>query len=125
LKVLGDAYIKLGMFKTALDVFERLGLWKDVVMCHVTVGNAGMAEEVARNLLRRDDSCPDHWCLLGYATGKMENFEKAWQVSNGRCAEAKRAIGNMLFQRKKYGECLEHYRAAVLLSSTNFQTWLR
>ncbi|CAG0922959.1 unnamed protein product, partial [Notodromas monacha] len=123
-RLLGDVYVSLGLMKSALEVFFSAGMWKDAVLCHVAVGNARMAEDLARELLAEEET-PDAWCLVGCATKKAEDFEKAWELSEGRCVEAKRCLGNISFERKEFEESLKHYQDASNVTGIDFGIWFR
>ena len=59
--------MSLGAVQSALEIYERLELWQEVVRCYCAVGRKGKAEEVVRGELAKGET-PIMWCLLGDVT---------------------------------------------------------
>ena len=59
--------MSLGSVQSALEIYERLEMWTEVVECLSAGGRKGRAEEVVRGRLAVAES-PVMWCLLGDVT---------------------------------------------------------
>ncbi|KAJ3262086.1 hypothetical protein HK103_003929 [Boothiomyces macroporosus] len=79
-KELGERYVSIGVTRSALEIFERLQLWENVIHCHQMLEQTKKAEELIRTLLETSNS-PKLWCLLGDVTNDIAYYEKAWEVS--------------------------------------------
>ena len=105
---LGQSLMNVGAVKSALDIFLPLKLWEDILACYYLQQRRDKAEEIARDLVKKDPS-PKHWCILGDATNDIQCYEEAWKVSKGHYARAKRSIGLLYFQKKKVLLNLHHF----------------
>ena len=59
--------VSLGLLKEALEVYQRLELWEEIIVCYQAVGRGGKAEEIIRHQLSLKET-PIMWCLLGDVT---------------------------------------------------------
>ena len=93
-----DKYLKLGAVRAALELYEGLGLWEDVIECYAALDWAGRAERLVRRCLAVRPH-PRLWCLLGGITNRDEYYERGWELSGGRFAKAQLALGRRAFER--------------------------
>eukprot|EP00178_Gracilaria_changii_P024774 TRINITY_DN749_c0_g1_i1.p1 TRINITY_DN749_c0_g1~~TRINITY_DN749_c0_g1_i1.p1 ORF type:complete len:974 (-),score=175.29 TRINITY_DN749_c0_g1_i1:14614-17535(-) len=54
-KELAIAFGRMGLVRSAMEIFEQLGYWDELVDCHRLIGNLGAAEELVRKELDRLD----------------------------------------------------------------------
>lgn len=54
-KELAISFGKMGLVKSAMDIFEKLEYWDELVDCHRLIGNLGAAEALVRTQLDRLD----------------------------------------------------------------------
>ena len=64
---LAAVLVSLGSVQSALEIYERLEMWTEVVECLCAGGRKGRAEEVVRERLGVAET-PIMWCLLGDVT---------------------------------------------------------
>lgn len=58
----------MGANQGALEVYERLHLWDEVIACCQVIGRHGQAERVIRERMKMEGETDRLWCLLGDAT---------------------------------------------------------
>ncbi|VVC94357.1 unnamed protein product, partial [Leptidea sinapis] len=121
---LADLYLSLGLVKAALEEYQRLQLWEDIVVCYTMLQLRHKAAEVIKQQIDIQPSVK-LYCLLGDATDDESCYEKAWEFSMNRSSRAQRHWGNYLFDHKRYEECIPHYEKSVEINSIQEGVWLR
>ncbi|XP_063822025.1 tetratricopeptide repeat protein 27 [Ostrinia nubilalis] len=121
---LADLYLSMGLVKAALELFRRLQLWEDVIVCYTMLQLRHKAAEVIQQQIEINPTVK-LYCLLGDATDDISCYEKAWDFSNHKSSRAQRHWGNFLFDHKRYRECIPHYEASVAINSIQESVWLR
>lgn len=122
---LAGRYASLGVIRSALEIYERIELWQEVVHCWGALGRQDKGIEVIRDLLLGRKLETEHaitakkmasrdeqtnirlntarnaklWCLLGdlEVEHAEEHYTKAWEVSGRSSARAARSLGGMAF----------------------------
>nr|AAO85529.1 unknown [Trypanosoma cruzi] len=74
------------LFKTALDAYEQVLDWENIIKCCKALDKRKRAESLARELLETDPCNPFLWVALGEATRDASHLWKAWDLSNHRSA---------------------------------------
>ncbi|XP_013194143.2 tetratricopeptide repeat protein 27 [Amyelois transitella] len=121
---LADLYLSLGLSKAALEEYQRLQLWEDVIVCYTILQLRHKAAEVIQQQINIKPTVK-LYCLLGDATDDVSCYEKAWEFSNHRSSRAQRHWGNYLFSRKEYEQCIPHFEKSVEINSIQESVWLR
>jgi tetratricopeptide (TPR) repeat protein len=98
---LADRYAKLGVYGSAAEMYTELEAWDEVVQCYRALERPNRAEEIVRERLKVLET-PAMWTALGDLTQDAECYNKAWALSKGRYARAKRSLGRLAFRNKKY-----------------------
>ena len=67
-------------------------------------------------------------CRLGELKGNTQLMERAWELSGHHYARAKRHLGDFLYEKNQFAECIPHYKEAVsggfeLFSAVFFCLW--
>ncbi|KAG9101847.1 hypothetical protein FRC06_002550 [Ceratobasidium sp. 370] len=145
---LAHRYLSIGVVKSALEIFERLEMWEEVVRCYQSIEQRGRALEIVRDLLEgrkaeadivlargrgkvvgreRMDTAREAklWCLLGEldAPNSLAHYTRAWDVSGGTSARAARALGGYHFARGEYGQSIPHLQKATGMQPLNLRAW--
>ncbi|KAG8683841.1 hypothetical protein FRC08_014037 [Ceratobasidium sp. 394] len=145
---LAHRYLSIGVVKSALEIFERLEMWEEVVRCYQSIEQRDRALEIVRDLLEgrkaeadvvlargrgkaggreRMDTAREAklWCLLGEldAPNSLAHYTRAWEVSGGTSARAARALGGYHFARGEYAESILHLRKATGMQPLNLRAW--
>lgn len=121
---LAKMLMRLGCVKTALEIFERLHLWEDVIICYNDLQMRQRSAEVIRKEMEKGET-PKLWCLLGDATDDIECYNKAWELSKHKSGRAQRCLGNYYYVRKEYTTAIEHYEISLKINTLQFPVWQR
>ncbi|RZF41444.1 hypothetical protein LSTR_LSTR000158 [Laodelphax striatellus] len=121
---IANILISLGAISSALDVFLRLKMWEQVVTCYNYLKLRHKAAEVIRQEMEKKETVK-LWCLLGDATDDVNCYEKAWQMSGEKSAQAQRHWAHYYFERRKYAESIPHFEASLANNSIQLQLWFR
>lgn len=62
-------------------------------------------------------------CLVGEMKRDHTWFEKAWDLSNGRCSKAMRNLGRYYFFENKFKEATECFEKSLKLNKLYPDTW--
>lgn len=148
-KELARRYLSLGVVRSALEIFERLEMWEDVVKCYGALESPERGIMIVRDLLEGRKEEADAvlsrgkpisestrmsldatrqaklWCLLGdlEPANAMEHYEKAWRVSNETSGRAMRALGGCYFARTEYRKAMECLKRAVKIHPLISKSW--
>ncbi|MCO5565459.1 hypothetical protein L7F22_019132 [Adiantum nelumboides] len=146
---LAKRYAALGVLKSALEIFERVELWQEVVQCWGALGRQDKGIEVLRDLLQGKKDESDHvisskkdrsqhvqvqlnsarqaklWCLLGdlEVEKATEHYTQAWNVSSKRSARAARSLGAVAFAASDFGKATIWLRRALKIQPLYARTW--
>ena len=150
---LAKRYAGLGVTRSALEIYQAVEMWEEVVQCLYNLGRQEEGIEVVRDLLegrkmeaseslarrKQGDAAPSScakarmnsareaklWCLLGdlETEHSIEHYQKAWQVSSQSSARAARALGGIYFARQDYQGTVDWLRSALSLNPLFMKTW--
>lgn len=149
---LARRYVSLGVLRSALEIFERVELWEEVVQCLGLLGRHADATELLHELLSgrkleadvqlQQKRMASHastlqparfarareaklWCLLGdLAPDKAEaHYTRAWDVSDASSARAARSLGGMYFALQEYTKAVHWLRRAVRINTLFTRSW--
>ncbi|XP_014292840.3 tetratricopeptide repeat protein 27 [Halyomorpha halys] len=116
--------VSTGSFQSALDLFLKLQLWDEVIACYNYLKLRHKAAEVIREQLKKGETVK-LLCSLGDATDDVQCYERAWELSNHKSAQAKRHWGMFYFNKKMYNECIEHFKQSLAINSLQIAIWFR
>lgn len=97
---LGERYLSLGVAATALQIFEPLELWDNIIQCYQIMNKKEKGEEIVRKRLEEEPT-PLLWCILGDLTDKEEYYENSWELSNHHFARAQRSLARIYLTKKQ------------------------
>ena len=147
-KELAQRFLSLGVVKSALEIFERLEMWEEVVKCYGALDKPKNGIVIVRELLegrkteaeavisrgksngqRRvvEDAAREAklWCLLGdlEPDNAVDHYERAWTVSKETSGRAMRSLGGYYFARKKFPEAIVSLKRAVKINPLLTRSW--
>lgn len=145
---LAARWVSLGGLKTALEIYERLGMFAEVALCLAGTEQDEKAIKVVRKLLfepsttvhqgeSSDDDvaytgsertslpseAPRLFCILGDLEDQPQHYERAWSVSKGHYARAQRALGKYYVRRKQSRAAAEAYVKSLEVNRLSSSTW--
>lgn len=114
----------MGSTKSALEVFLRLEMWDEVIVCYNQLELRHKAAEIIQQQLDKT-STPRLWCLLGDATDDVDCYHKALELSGNKNARAFRCLGMHHYYKKDYIACIPHLEKSLERSSYQLDVLLR
>ncbi|KAG0250795.1 hypothetical protein BG011_008075 [Mortierella polycephala] len=122
-KELAEQYMSLGVIRSALEIFERLELWEDVISCHQFLDQSDKAKAKCLELLEKTPKNAQLLCILGDLDQDPERYKEAWEVSGRRFARAQRSLGSYYFKREEYEPAKECYQLALKINPLFENSW--
>ncbi|KAG1735021.1 hypothetical protein EDB19DRAFT_1725621 [Suillus lakei] len=141
-------FLTLGVVKSALEIFERLEMWEEVVKCWQSLERTDKAVAIVRDLLEgrkeevesvilRGKDLPSRrgkldsarqaklWCLLGdlEPDNAVEHYERAWVLSKETSGRAMRSLGGYYFARGEFEKAIPCLQRAVKINPLLSRSW--
>ncbi|KAL1131101.1 hypothetical protein AAG570_012338 [Ranatra chinensis] len=114
----------VGSIQSALDLYLKLQMWEEVINCYNQMKLRHKAAEVIREQMKKGETVK-LLCYLGDATDDVAMYEKAWELSEHRSAQAQRHWGMFYFNRKNYAESIDHLKESLKINSLQVSMWFR
>jgi hypothetical protein len=103
-KNLAQMYQHMVMYMSAYELLKDVELSEDAIKCLYMSGRETQALEVANEVLARyeldgihDPKYANMLCMLGDVKRDPRLYDKAWEVSDKRCARAMRSLAKWKF----------------------------
>ena len=142
-------FFSLGVVKSALEIFERLEMWEEVVKCWQSLEQPKKGIAIVRDLLEgrkaeadiviaREKASSDArkqtldatreaklWCLLGdlEPENAADWYNKAWEISKHTSGRAMRSLGGYYFARGEYASAITCLQRAVAINPLLSRSW--
>ena len=148
-KELAQRFLSLGVVKSALEIFERLEMWEEVVKCYGALEKPEKGIVIVRDLLEGrkaeveavisrgksntggrqvvKDAAREAklWCILGdlEPDNAVDHYERAWTISEETSGRAMRSLGGYYFARGKFPEAIISLKRAVKINPLLTRSW--
>ncbi|KAG0014188.1 hypothetical protein BGZ80_010589 [Entomortierella chlamydospora] len=122
-KELAEQYMALGVIRSAMDIFERMELWEDVIACHQFLDQPEKAKALCRELLEKNPTHAKLICIIGDLDEDPEKYKEAWEVSGHRFARAQRSLGAYYYKRNEYALAKDAYQLALKINPLFENSW--
>ncbi|TDL30063.1 TPR-like protein [Rickenella mellea] len=142
-------FLILGVVKSAMEIFEKLEMWEEVVKCWITMERRDKGIAIVRDLLEgrkeeadavisRSKPSASHrrqildeareaklWCLLGdlEPDHALDHYERAWTLSGETSGRAMRSLGGYYFARGEFSTAIPCLKKAVSINPLLSRTW--
>ncbi|OBZ91066.1 TPR repeat-containing protein C19B12.01 [Choanephora cucurbitarum] len=120
---LARRFVSLGVLRSAVEIFERLEMWEDVISCYQMMEQPQKAKDVLTRLMEENPQSPKYWCILGDLEAEPAHWRKSWEMSNQKYARAMRSLGSYEFKRKNYESAIECYQKALTINPLFEGSW--
>ncbi|KAJ1815337.1 hypothetical protein LPJ75_002402, partial [Coemansia sp. RSA 2598] len=120
---LARRFVSLGVIRSALDIFERLEQWDEVIASFVLLGQEEVAERFVRDQLAESPDRPKLWCVLGDLKKDPDHWRHAWEISGQRYARAMRSLGAYHYQHSQFEMAAECYKKSLHLNPLFEKSW--
>lgn len=132
---LGRMWLEIGSAASALNMFEQLDMWEDIVKAYLIMKETKKALSIVQEQLKVNKT-PLFLCILGDITDEKEHYEEAWKISGNRFVRAQRSLGNIAMRKQqvstfnfskyfKFKEAIEHFEKALNLNPQYSASWFR
>lgn len=120
---LARRFVSLGVVRSAVEIFERLEMWEDVISCYQMMEQPQKAKDVLKNLMEASPNSPKYWCILGDLEAEPAHWHKSWEISNNTYARAMRSLGSYEYKRENYTAAIECYQKALEINPLFEGSW--
>lgn len=120
---LARRFVSLGVVRSAVEIFERLEMWEDVISCYQMMEQPQKAKDVLKKLMEENPNSPKYWCILGDLEAEPEHWRKSWEISNHTYARAMRSLGSYQYKRENYESAIECYQKALTINPLFEGSW--
>lgn len=114
--------VTIGSIGSALDIFVDLKMWDEVIACYNFLKLRHKAAEIIHEQMKKGETVK-LLCYLGDAIDDVSCYERAWELSNHRSAQAQRHWGMYYLHKKMYKECIEHFNLSLNINSLQITLW--
>lgn len=125
---LAEKYMSLGILKSAVEIYERLGMACETALCYAAVGDEKKAEEILLQRINENDPDARAYSILGDIKQDPSLWEKSWEI--GKYVNAKNSLAKYYFNpppksgvQPNYSATLKHLNDSLRQYPLSFETW--
>ena len=121
---LGKQFLQYGMARSALEIYQKLERWEEVIHCYIMMDEFEKAEKCILQQLEVADAPHSRlYCILGDLKNDEQYYWKAWEVSDHHNARAMRSLGALYFKKQQLTESMECYEKAFAINALFENAW--
>ncbi|CAN3375218.1 hypothetical protein DIURU_001079 [Diutina rugosa] len=125
---LAKRYMSFGAFKSAIDIYERLGMVHDAAVCYAATDDVARGIEIIKGRLATHPEDARAIAILGDFTMDPELWERSWQV--GKYAKAKASLARYWYSppsdsghQRNVDLSIKHMNQCLTVNPLNFENW--
>lgn len=125
---LAEKYMSLGILKSAVEIYERLGMACETALCYAAVGDEKKAEEVLLQRIKENELDARAYSIMGDIKQDPSLWEKSWEI--GKYVNAKNSLAKYYFNppaksgiQPNYSATLKHLNDSLRQYPLSFETW--
>ncbi|KAK6458546.1 uncharacterized protein RJT20DRAFT_6822 [Scheffersomyces xylosifermentans] len=125
---LAEKYMSLGVFKSAIDIFERLQLTCEAALCYAATDNEVEAERILIERIQKHPEDARAVSILGDVRQDPELWLKAWEI--GRYSKAKCSLSHYYYGppkssglTKNLDLALMHMNDCLTSNPLSYENW--
>lgn len=125
---LAEKYMSVGILRSAVDIYERLGMLCEAALCHAAVGDEKTAESILAKRIEDNEHDARALSILGDIRQDPNLWLKSWEI--GKYVNAKNSLARYYYNppsssglTKDYNACLKHLNESLSLFPLAFDTW--
>lgn len=126
---IGDLYLRLGAARSAMDIFEELEMWNEVISALQLLEEPARARTLIRDRIAIEGETPELLCLMADLSESVEEriagYTKCWEVSRGKFPKAKRQLAKISMDRRDFAGAIKHFRDALAVNPQYGFAWFR
>ncbi|KAI8085879.1 uncharacterized protein B0P05DRAFT_534074 [Gilbertella persicaria] len=120
---LARRFVSLGVVRSAVEIFERLEMWEEVISCYQMMEQPQKAKDVLARLMEENPDSPKYLCILGDLEAEPAHWRKSWEISGQRYARAMRSLGSYEYKRQNYKAAMDAYQKALTINPLFEGSW--
>ncbi|EJS42104.1 YNL313C [Saccharomyces arboricola H-6] len=125
---LAEKYMSLGILKSAVEIYERLGMACETALCYAAVGDEKKAEEVLLQRIKENNLDARAYSIMGDIKQDPSLWEKSWEI--GKYVNAKNSLAKYYFNppakskiQPDLAATLKHLNDSLRQYPLSFETW--
>lgn len=122
-KEIGEVMLGMGLIGAAMEIFERLELWDNLITCYRLLGKKAQAEDLVQKRLLEEPDEPKLWCALGDLTLNEDHYVTAWERSKHRNTRAQRSLAYAAHRKNEFARSAGHWELALGINPLYPQGW--
>eukprot|EP00871_Galdieria_phlegrea_P002883 jgi/Galph1/3596/GphlegSOOS_G2264.1 len=117
---------KMGLVKNAMDIFESLQRWEDLIDCCCLTGHISRALDLVDDRLGKESDVMSRarlYCVRGDLTRDEKYYLEAWNVSERRFARAKRSLGRLQMKNCQWSLATQSFLESLRINALYPEIW--
>ncbi|CAI5759074.1 unnamed protein product [Candida verbasci] len=118
---LAEKYMSLGVIKSALEIYQRLGLDCEAALCYAAVDQETEAEKILTKRIENYPKDARAISILGDLKQDPQLWEKAWEI--GKYAKAKSSLSKYYYNQKNLQLAIKNMFESLSINPLNYENW--